>query len=94
MSVLAKQDVSTVLSSSTSAHSKDSTNFGLSSSSIGENKTTTGSNESTNLANGGGSGGSNDGLPSSSLFNSMLSTKECMANLIDEIETLSKYISY
>ena len=91
MSVLAKQDVSTVLSSSTSAHSKDSTNFGLSSSSIGENKTTTGSNESTNLANG---GSNNDGVPSSSLFNSMLSTKECMANLIDEIETLSKYISY
>lgn len=88
MSVLAKQDVSTVLSSSTSAHSKDPTNFGLSSSSIGENKTT-GSNESSNLANGGG-GSSNDGVPSSSLFNSMLSTKECMANLIDEIETLSK----
>lgn len=27
---------------------------------------------------------------SSSLFNSMISTKECMSNLIDEIETLSK----
>lgn len=29
---------------------------------------------------------------SSSLFNSMISTKECMSNLIDEIETLSKSV--